>query len=99
MSALEPAGFAEFLNTAELGDLYSPARYWDYLQTNFESSIMATGDGHRWMTACDAVMRAENLHSAALLDLAKTVAVIDLFRLGARIHASEEGLAAANGAT
>lgn len=95
LSALEPAGFAEFLNTAELGDLYSPARYWDYLQTNFESSIMATGDGHRWMTACDAVMRAENLHSAALLDLAKTVAVIDLFRLGSRIQASEEVLAAA----
>lgn len=95
LSAIEPEGFREFLGKATENDLYTPARYWDYLQANFETSIMATGDGHRWMTACDAIMRAENLHSAELVDLAKTVAVVDLFRAGSRLQANEGILAAA----
>lgn len=94
LSALEPFGFMDFLQSSKQRDLYSPAHYWDYLQANLEASIIASGDGHRWMTACDAIARADNLGSSDLLILAKTVAVIDLFRNGSRLPASEELLAA-----
>lgn len=94
LNALEPFGFMEFLQNSKPSDLYSPAHYWDYLKSNLEVAIMTSGDGHRWMTACDAISRAESIGATDLLILAKTVAIIDLFRNGSRLQASEELLAA-----
>lgn len=97
LSAMEPYGFADFLANPEAGDVYSLSQYWDYLQANFEAAILSSPDSHRWVTAVDAVNRAESLNDPALLDLAKCVAVIDLFRGGSRLQASIEILAAAVG--
>ena len=97
LSAIEPYGFADFLANPDAGDVYSLAQYWDYLQANFEAAILSSLDSHRWITAVDAVGRAESLNDPALLDLAKCVAVIDLFRVGSRLQASAEILAAAVG--
>lgn len=97
LSSREPRGFAEFIRSAGEEDLYSPADYWDYLQANFESSILATPDGHRWMTAADAVERAERKGSGEHVRLAKTLALIDLFRSGAGLEPSLRLLASGMG--
>ena len=97
LSALEPFGFADFLANPDMGAEYSLAQYWDYLQANFEAAILSSTDSHRWVTAVDAVNRAETLNNPQLLKLAKCVAVIDLFRSGSRLQASAEILAAAMG--
>ena len=95
LSAREPAGFAEFLTRAQPPAQYTLARFWDYLQVNFEPAILASTDAHRWVTAVDAVNRAETKLTPELVELAKTVAVIDLFHSGSRLQASAELIAAA----
>lgn len=97
LSALEPFGFADFIANPDVGNEYSLAQYWDYLQANFEAAILSSSDSHRWVTAVDAVNRAETLNNPELLRLAKCVAVIDLFRSGSRLQASAEILAASMG--
>lgn len=98
LSAMEPSGFADFLGDDTAGDEYRLSNFFDYLQSNFESSILSTNDAHRWMIAVDAINRAELKGSRDLLNLAKAVAVIDLFRTGTKIQASVELLSAAVGA-
>lgn len=95
LSSLEPFGFREFTQSHDPSAQYSPADYWDYLSANFETSILSTSDGHRWMTARDAVERAERKGSGAHVRLSKTLAIIDLFRNGSGIEASLNILAAA----
>lgn len=97
LSAREPHGFMEFLEQDSSARTYTLARYWDYLQANFESAILVSGDSHRWLTAVDAIGRAENRQSEDLVALAKTVAVIDLFRTGTRLQPCLEILSAATG--
>lgn len=94
LSSREPYGFQQFLESNDETALYSPADYWDYLKANFESAILATGESHRWMTAADAVERAERRGSAAHAAMAKTLALIDLFRQGSGIEATLPVLAA-----
>lgn len=95
LSAREPSGFAEFLERENPPAQYTLARFWDYLQANFETAILATSDAHRWLTAVDAVNRAESKLTPAHIRLAKAVAVIDLFRSGSRLQASADILSAA----
>lgn len=95
LSARESAGFTEFIESETPPAQYTLARFWDYLQANFETAIMATTDAHRWLTAVDAVNRAETRQTPELIALAKTVAVIDLFHIGSRLQASAEILSAA----
>ncbi len=97
LSSREPLGFMDFINHAKADETYTLARYWDYLRTNFDAAILASGDSHRWLTAIDAVGRAEGVQSGEWLALAKTVAVIDLFHIGTRLQASPEILSAAMG--
>lgn len=91
----EPHGLQEFLEENPSTKLYSPAEYWDYLKANFETSILTTGESHRWMTADDAVERTERKGTASHVLLAKTLALIDLFRSGSGIEASLSILSAA----
>lgn len=95
LSSSEPLGFKAFIERGEAEtDTFDPADYWDYLKENFENSILTTSEGHRWMTAQEAVTRAERTGSALCVRLAKAVALIDLFRSGSGIEASPEVLAA-----
>ena len=88
LSSREPFGFSEFALSHDVSSLYSPSDYWDYLYANFETSILTTADGHRWMTALDAIERAERKGSTQHVQLAKSLALIDLFRAGSGIEAS-----------
>jgi len=80
----EPEGFQEFLRAvpAASGETYDPARLWDYLRINLEPAILASPEGLRWAQDAEAVERCENRGSPLHIRLAKTIAVIDLFRNG-----------------
>ena len=84
LGSSEPEGFQEFLRAvpAYHGDTYDPARLWEYLRTNLEPTILASPDGHRWAQGAEAVERCESRGSPLHVRLAKTIALIDLFRNG-----------------
>lgn len=81
LNSAEPHGFQDYLRSANEEDLYTPSKLWDYLRANLEPSILASPDGHRWALAAEALERCEALGSDGfLVDLLKTIAVIDLFK-------------------
>lgn len=89
LSSAEPYGFASFLEdtSTEARTWYRPNDYWDFLRANLEPSILASTDGHRWAQAVDAVERVEAKGDALRTALAKSIAVIDLFRNGSGLTA------------
>lgn len=81
LNSAEPHGFQDYLHSADETDLYTPAKLWDYLRANLEPSILASPDGHRWALAAEALERCEALGGDVfLVELLKTIAVIDLFK-------------------
>ena len=84
LASREPLGFVEFLSGAPVNwaSMYGPAHYWDYLHANLDQAILASPDGHRWAVAAEAVERAENKGSSLHVELAKCVALIEMFRSG-----------------
>jgi hypothetical protein len=92
LTSREPLGFTEFLQTHSVaGDtMYRPSNYWDYLRANSEPAILASPDGHRWAQAVDAVERAEAKGQIIHGEIAKTVALIEMFRSGAALAPDEE---------
>jgi len=93
LSSVEPMSFTEFLNGHKLSanSVYTPAMYWDYLRTNLDLAIMSSPDGHRWAIAVDAVERSLSKGTKLHIELAKTIALIDLFSNGSGL-AAETGL-------
>lgn len=91
LASREPLGFVEFLNgyPAEWQFMYGPARYWDYLRANLEPAILASPDGHRWAQSAEAVERAESKGQEVHVQLAKTIALIEMFRNGSGLVADE----------
>jgi hypothetical protein len=91
LASREPLGFLEFLDGQpnEWASMYGPAQYWDYLRANLEPAILASPDGHRWAVACDAVERAEAGGEPIHVELAKTVALIEMFRNGSGLVPEE----------
>lgn len=81
LNSAEPHGFQDYLHSADETDLYAPSELWNYLRTNLEPSILASPDGHRWALAAEALDRCEALGGDGfLIDLLKTIAIIDLFK-------------------
>lgn len=100
LSSAEPSGFHDFLAStdAKSGDLYNTDWLWRYLRSNLEPSILASPDGHRWSLSLDAVERCEMKGADAVqLQLARAVALIDMFRERSGLVASPDVLAAALG--
>jgi hypothetical protein len=93
LASAEPLGFADFLKLMPDDELslYRPARYWDYLSANMEQAILASSDGHRWAAAKDAIERAESRPGCTQihLQLAKTIALIEMFRSGSGLAAED----------
>ena len=93
LNSAEPKGFQTFLGTATRVDMYNPAMFWDYLQDNLAPTILASPDGHRWAMAVDALERCEiKFGEQNHLEVAKTIAVIGLFREQAGFFASRDVL-------
>jgi len=96
LSSVEPLGFTDFLKSVpnHALSLYGPSRYWDYLTANLEQAILASSDGHRWLIAKDAIERAESRETCTQVHvkLAKTIALIDMFRSGSGLAPEDEVL-------
>jgi hypothetical protein len=92
LASREPLGFYEFLQTQSISinSMYRPANYWDYLRANSEPAILASPDGHRWAQSVDSVERAEAKGTPIHVEVAKTVALIEMFRSGAALAADLE---------
>lgn len=99
LGSVEPFGFQTFLQEtkATAKTLFGPARLWDYLRTNLEPAIMASPDGHRWAQSVEAIERCEMRGSPLHNRLAKTIAIIDLFRNGSGIMAEQSILRCCGG--
>jgi hypothetical protein len=94
LGSAEPLAFREFLqgHTRKTIGYYEPARFWDYLRVNFEPAILASADGHRWATSSEAIERVEARFREPHVSLAKTIALIELFRSGSGLAASVDVL-------
>lgn len=94
LSSAEPLAFREFLagHSRKSIDYYQPARFWDYLRANFEPAILASADGHRWAISSEAIERVEARFHEPHVSLAKTIALIELFRNGSGLAASHDVL-------
>lgn len=94
LSSAEPLGFREFLAGHERKTIgyYQPARFWDYLRANFEPAILASADGHRWAISAEAIERVEARFREPHVSLAKTIALIELFRNGSGLAAGHDVL-------
>ncbi len=83
LSSAEPFGFQDFLKTTEYskGICYTPSMYWDYLQANLESAIIASPSSKMWAMAIDALNKCavSSDHDSSIRVL-KTLAVVDLFK-------------------
>ncbi len=94
LASSEPEGFQEFLRGTphDSGVLFDPARMWDYLNINLGFAILSSPDGHRWAQGAEAVERCEAKGSPMHIRLAKTIALIDLFRNGSGLMAERHVL-------
>lgn len=96
LTSSEPFGFQEHLakTDADAEDAwFGPDRLWDYLAANFSTALAAGHEGARFSLAVEAVERA-GLRGALQARLAKTAAVIDLFRAGTGLTVSDPILTA-----
>lgn len=89
LSSAEPAGFQVFIRNTSDGSklLFGPDRFWDYLRINLEPAILASNDSHRWAQAVDAVERCEGRGTPLHVMLAKSIALVDMFRNGSGLAA------------
>ncbi|MEI7184830.1 ATP-binding protein [Pectobacterium carotovorum] len=97
LSSGEPNGFQVFLKNSYFDNSisYKPCYYWDYIRANFEVSVHSSTEGHRWAQAVESVERAESRVSNAediRVSIVKTIAILNLFRNGTGLVASDEVL-------
>ena len=96
LSSAEPAGFQEFLGTADVGSgTYDPAMLWDYMAANFGMSLAAGNDGNRFSLAYEAIERASAKGHGLHVALTKSAAIIEFFRNGSGLALADEFLEAA----
>ncbi len=92
LNSAEPGGFKEFLSSTKSSrnSFYYPDYYWDYIQLNLESSIIASSDAKLWALANDSLAKCEALGgNEEHLRLLKTIAVIDIFKGRSGLAASQ----------
>lgn len=81
LNSAEPYGFQSFIASTDATSTYDPSLLWDYLRANLEPSILASPDGHRWSTAIEALERCEAKGGTREhLSVAKSIAIVDMFR-------------------
>lgn len=95
LSSAEPHGFQAHLaatDAAESDGWFGPDQLWDYLVANFGSALSAGADGARVSLAMEAVERAA-LRGSLHARLAKSAALIELFRSGSGLAVADDVLA------
>lgn len=89
-------GFDEFIRTtSDLKRLYSPWMLFDYLKANYEQAILASpSEGRKWLICEDCIERTEKNCNALELKIIKTIALLDLFRMGSGLDSNLETITA-----
>lgn len=95
LSSAEPAGFQQFLASADEGATYDPAWLWDYLASNFGMALATGADGGKFSLAFEAIERAGAKGGRVHVALTKTAAVIEFFRNGSGVALADDILAEA----
>lgn len=99
LSSKEPNGFDDFLTRTQIKEsieLYSPDMLWDYLEFNYESHIsLSRTHSHKWSIAKDCVDRACRINSKLAEQIAKTAAVLELFKGSSGIECTQRTIEAA----
>lgn len=101
LASRDPGGFVDYLGSTELenAETYSPARLWDYLQHNFEPAILSSRqDSKLYSEAAEAIDRAAKKGGKLHVDLAKSIALLEMFGRPFGLNASEAVLIAAHDA-
>lgn len=90
LSSAELHGFQYFLKNYDLNSIYSPEMFWDYLQCNFENSILASTDAKIWIIAQEAISRGASLNSSNyVIPLLKTIAIIEILKNTSGLQATK----------
>src|SRR5260370_1176276 len=89
LSSAEAGGLEDLLRemSGATRELFGTVRYWDYLRINLEPAILASNDSHRWAQGADAIERCEARGTGLHVTLAKSIALIDMFRNGSGLAA------------
>src|SRR5699024_6761672 len=76
MSA-EPNGFGYYIKNTKLDSftVFTPEMFWDYLDSNLNSTIQASEYGKQWLLSQMAVNRYEELNDEMAVKLIKTVSL------------------------
>jgi hypothetical protein len=97
LASRDPGGFIDFLELTGSDDvkLYSTSRLWDYLQHNFEHAMLSSPRyGKQYSEAAEGVARASKKGKPLHVDLAKTIALMELYGSPFGLIASNDALAA-----
>ena len=88
----EPNGFGYYLKNTTLDEfaLFKPHQFWDYLDSNLNSAIIASEYSKQWLLSQTAVNRYEGLDDETAVKLIKIIALISIFADGTGVHASSE---------
>lgn len=92
LASAEPLGFSEILAglDASASSYYWPHQFWDYLRVNFEPSILASSDSHKWAVCAEAIERTEAKFSQLHVDLVKTTGLIEMMGNGSGLASEFE---------
>ena len=99
LNSAEPCGFKEFINETSFSEnlFYYPDNYWDYIQHNLESSIIASSDSKLWALANDAISKCKALGASnEHIKLLKIISVIDIFKGRSGLTSSKKILESCN---
>ena len=92
LASEEPGGFREFLavTPAQSSETFNPLQLWDYLQTNFGLALASGALGPQMSLALEAIEKAEALGSKLHVSLAKSAALIEIFKNGTGLSVDDE---------
>ena len=94
LASEEPGGFREFLKSTPYGSgqTFGPDRLWDYLQTNFGLALAAGPLGSQVTLATEAIEKANVLGTELHVSLAKSAALIEIFKNGTGLAVDQDVL-------
>ena len=92
LASEEPGGFREFLaaTPVQSSETFNPQQLWDYLQTNFGLALASGALGPQMSLALEAIEKAEALGDSLHISLAKSAALIEIFKNGTGLSVDDE---------
>ncbi|MCY4260112.1 MAG: hypothetical protein OXC91_07605 [Rhodobacteraceae bacterium] len=94
LNSSEPYGLQYSMKVEAKGWIYPPHLLWNYLQSNFEASILSSPDGRRWAMAHEVLDRClANGASELEQFVLRTIAILELLKESSGLIADFETIA------